>query len=261
MKSIINRLLLVVGSVLLISAVPLQAEKSLSLELINSAGKQRMLSQRIAKDYFAIGMGVNVSKAKKQLKKSIRLFNKTQAELAKRVKNPEVQDMVDFVDMSAEEFMQISQEKFNLDNGAIMLDLSESMLEGSQYIVDELARTSNSKTTSVIDLSGKQRMLAQRIGKYYLSYQAGIKDSNSITQMNAAVREFNDAHKALMANKKNTAQINKELKKIDRLWKIVYKFYLKIEKGGLPIIVYKTTDDIMKEMNSVTRLYVKLYAK
>ena len=61
-----------------------------------------------------------------------------------------------------------------------------------------------------------------------------------------------------MANKTNSATINKELKKIDKLWKIVYKFYNNIEKGGLPVIVYKTTDDIMKKMNNVTKMYVKL---
>ncbi|RLA70603.1 MAG: hypothetical protein DRG24_06675, partial [Epsilonproteobacteria bacterium] len=110
----------------------------------------------------------------------------------------------------------------------------------------------------IVDLAGKQRMLSQRIAKYYISYQAGIKDKNSVIQMNDAVTSFNSAHKKLMSNKTNSAAINAELKKVDKLWKIVYKFYMNIEKGGLPVIVYKTTDDIMKKMNNVTQMYVKL---
>jgi hypothetical protein len=73
------------------------------------------------------------------------------------------------------------------------------------------------------------------------------------------VAEFSKAHKALMANPSNTPEINRKLNEIDRLWKIVYKFYLNIEKGGLPLIVFNTTDDITKKMNVITGLYVELY--
>jgi hypothetical protein len=99
-------------------------------------------------------------------------------------------------------------------------------------------------------------MLAQRIAKYYIAYQAGIKDKNTVDQMKAAVAAFSDAHKALMANPSNTPEINRQLNRIDRLWKIVYKFYLNIEKGGLPLIVFNTTDDITAKMNKITAMYV-----
>ena len=70
---------------------------------------------------------------------------------------------------------------------------------------------------------------------------------------------FNESHKKLIANEANTPEINRKLNEIDRLWKIVYKFYLNIEKGGLPLIVFNTTDNITKKMNNITGLYVELY--
>ena len=102
-------------------------------------------------------------------------------------------------------------------------------------------------------------MLSQRIAKYYIAYQAGIKDKNTVDQMKAAVATFSESHAVLMANSANTPEINKKLNEIDRLWKIVYKFYLNIEKGGLPLIVFNTTDNITKKMNTITGLYVELY--
>jgi formate dehydrogenase assembly factor FdhD len=229
-----------------------------NVKLLNLAGKQRMLSQRIAKNYFYKGMGVNTSKSSKQLKESMALFNQALVKLDSQIQNKKIKKMIMFVDMSNDDFMSMSSEKYNLENGAIVLDLSESMLEGSQYIVKGLKENSKKQSSSFVDLAGKQRMLSQRIAKYYISYQAGIKDKNSIVQMNEAVEEFTQAHQQLMNNKTNSAEINAELQKVNKLWKIVYDFYLDIEEGGLPVIVYNTTDNIMKKMNTVTNMYIKL---
>ncbi len=253
-----NKILVTIGLSFLIAGVSLNASQYSNMQLLDMAGKQRMLSQRIAKNYFYIAKGINISKATKQLKVSMDEFSKTQSILANSIKNDDIQNMILFVDMSSEEFAEITLEKYSLDNGALALDLSETMLEGSQYVVIALEKSAKQQSAALINLSGKQRMLSQRIAKYYISYQAGLKDKNSIAQMKEAVDSFAQAHKTLMANKMNNAAINKELKKVDKLWKIVYKFYNNIEKGGLPVIVYKTTDDIMKRMNSVTKMYVSL---
>ena len=133
------------------------------------------------------------------------------------------------------------------------------MLEGSQYVVTSLKESANIKASKIVDISGRQRMLCQRIAKYYIAYQSGIKDKNTVDQMKEAVKLFSESHETLMKNETNTPQINRKLNDIDRLWKIVYKFYLNIEKGGLPLIVFNTTDDIAKKMNEITDLYVKLY--
>ena len=60
-----------------------------------------------------------------------------------------------------------------------------------------------------------------------------------------------------MSNKNNTPEINKKLKAVDNLWGIVFKFYNDIENGGLPFIVFTSTDKITKNMNEITELYVQ----
>jgi len=77
--------------------------------------------------------------------------------------------------------------------------------------------------------------------------------------MNETVKLFADSHKLLMSNKENTPEVNRKINEIEKLWKIVNKFYLNIEKGGLPHIVFSTTDKITKKMNEVTKLYVEIY--
>lgn len=232
------------------------AKSSVSSEqMVNLAGRQRMLSQRMAKDYFYAGKKINKSNALKQLKKSLEDFRKTQTLLADEIDDEEIKNLIVFVNMSLDEFVDISGETYNVDNGTIILDLSESMLEGSQYVVQAL--TKGKASNEIIDIAGKQRMLSQRIAKYYIAYQAGIKDDNTINQTKETVKEFDTILKKLIANTTNTIEIKKELAKVNKMWNIVYKFYLNIEKGGLPIIVFSTTDDITKKMNRIVGLYVK----
>ena len=269
MKQILKRIGLALGILLLAGSpavLAAEAEKPVNalvkkdaIKLINIAGKQRMLSQRIAKDYLYLGKKIATDKARKELEVSLKEFRDNQKRLGELINDPEIKNLLAFVNLSLEELEGIVRKPFSLDNAQLVLDLSESMLEGSQYVVDSLKKLANIKESKVVATAGKQRMLAQRIAKYYIAYQAGIKDKNTIDQMKAAVSEFEQNLKSLMQNKDNTATINQKLAKVDRLWKIVYKFYLNIEKGGLPFIVYTTTNDITKEMDTITKLYVELY--
>jgi len=226
-------------------------------ELLNVAGKQRMLSQRIAKDYLYIGKKVAVDKATKQLERSLSSFKKSQQYLEKAIDDPEIKNLIAFVNMSESELEATAKKPFSLDNAQLVLDLSESMLEGSQYIVDSLKSNAKIKDSSVVATSGKQRMLAQRIAKYYIAYQSGIKDKNTVDQMKATVKLFDENNKKLINHAGNTSKISQKLKKINMLWKIVYKFYLNIEKGGLPFIVFTSTDDITDKMDQITELYTR----
>ncbi len=228
-----------------------------SSKLIEIAGKQRMLSQRIAKDYIYIGKKIAISKADKQLKESLNEFFKIHNELSILITDSEIKNLLDFVYLSSTELKEIANKDFTLDNAHLILDLTESMLEGNQYIVDSLKEAHKIKESNILEKVARQRMLSQRIAKYYIAYQAGIKDDNTVNSMKETIKQFSKNLKFLLANRDNTPQIDKKLKEIDRLWKIVHKFYSNIEKGGLPLIVFNTTDNITKKMDEITKLYIQ----
>ena len=154
-----------------------------TVKLIDMAGKQRMLSQRIAKDYLYAGNKVAPAKANKQLKKSLEELQTAHKTLVESINDPEIKNLLAFVEMSTEDFSATANEEFNVDNAQLVIDLSESMLEGSQYVVDSLKETVKIKESVIVGQAGKQRMLSQRIAKYYIAYQSGIKDKNTVDQM------------------------------------------------------------------------------
>jgi len=228
------------------------------VKLINLAGKQRMLSQRIAKDYLYVHKNIAMSKTEKELHISLKDFFDAHEILVHSIKNEEIKNLLAFVELSSKDFNQTIHKAFTLDNAQLILDLSESMLEGSQYIVDSLKDSSKQEVSKIIEIAGKQRMLAQRIAKYYIAYQAGIKDENTVRSMKQTVTEFNQNLNTLLKHKENTPLIRKKINEVNKLWKIVHKFYNNIEKGGLPLIVFNTTDKITKKMNEITHLYLSL---
>ena len=88
MSHFILRLLLLLS--LLPLCLPAQADISTLGEAINKAGRQRMLSQRMLKDYALIGLDVNAVKAQKQLDAAIQLFDSQLAELEKYAPNKKI---------------------------------------------------------------------------------------------------------------------------------------------------------------------------
>jgi len=228
-------------------------------QLINMAGKQRMLSQRIVKDYLYLGKKIASNKAGKELDSSMKEFRSSLNKLKISLANDEeTLNLIEFTEMSLDDLEEIIKEDYTVDNAQLAIDLSETLLEGSQYIVTSLEDKTKTAGAKIVNKAGKQRMLSQRIAKYYIAYQIGIKDKNTVDQMNAAVKEFQESLTYLKSYQKNTPEINVELNKVDKLWKIVHKFYLGIEKGGLPIIVYNTTNKITKKMNKITKNYEKI---
>ncbi|OQX30573.1 MAG: hypothetical protein B0D96_08975 [Candidatus Sedimenticola endophacoides] len=224
---------------------------------VDKSGKQRMLSQKIAKAYFFLGSNVRPDKAKQQLQDSVALFRKNHNELKAEIKDQGVQEMLAFVDFAIDEYADLASRPYSQENAALVLDLSETLLEASQDIVVKIEGLSKVKKSKIVNISGRQRMLSQRIAKYYIAYQAGFRDQNSVTQLEKAVQEFEQALGYLKQQKLNPPEIDAHLTKVNRLWRIVRGFFLGVEKGGLPVTVFATTDNIMDSMNTVTGLYVK----
>ena len=254
-----SKIILTIAVTAIVATSTFAKESSETVKLLSTASTQKMLSQRLAKDYLYLGNKVASNKAKKQFEKSMILLDDTQKALVDSINDEEIKNLLSFVKMSSDEFKEVANEAYSLDNAQLILDLSESMLEGSEYVVNTLKETMEINESNSVVIASRQSVLAQRIAKYYIAYQSGIKDKNTIIQMKDAVKLFSDAQKKLMANETNTPELNRKLNDINRLWKIVYKFYLNIEKGGLPLIVFNTTDKITKKMNTITNMYMDIH--
>ncbi|MGR0482785.1 MAG: type IV pili methyl-accepting chemotaxis transducer N-terminal domain-containing protein [Candidatus Electronema sp. V4] len=237
---------------------PLLAAENYS-DLMNRAGMQRMLSQRIAKAYLYNGQGISQQEASHQLNIAVTRFEYNHAAL-KKINDSATQELLGLVESIFSSYKSLVTKPYKKENSATVLELSEQLLEVSQNVVLKLQELSGAKIDDIINLSGRQRMLSQRIAKYYIAYQAGFQDENSVQQLETAVSEFQAALKLLTEEKRNTERINLLLHKMQMLWERVAPYFLKIREKGNPSLVLTSTDDINQLADEVTALYVEVSA-
>jgi len=214
----------------------------------------RVMIQKVAKDYLYIGNDVAVTKARKEMAASFKAFDSKHKKLAESLNDPKVKNLMAFIQMNVDELKETVKQPYSLDNAAVVVDLAEAISEGELKIANLLKQ----KLTGKVPAFKGQRYYVVQIAKYYMAYQAGLKDDVTIRQMNRSVERLQKIFQEMTNYPKNTPEMNRIMNRINKEWKIVHQFYLDIEEGGLPLIVYQTTDSIEKQLRKYAQALIRL---
>ncbi len=240
------------------------ASKGSIESVIDIAGQQRMLSQRIVKAYIMIAADVNAEEAKKQVEESIVLFEINLIYLIKNSPNINVNANISRLKNRWTDFKRVAFAPVAEGSPSEFLTLGNELLTLCHSVVDELlAYSEEEESSEIIDMSGKQRLLSQQIAKYYIAYYYGMQSNNIIRSFNEAKVEYGEALEKLMKFERNSDGITKKLKKVKSQWLFTKKEFDKFPNQTklYPFIVSITTDSMLKKMNEITQEYVKLLEK
>jgi len=259
--------------------------------VINLSGKQRMLTQKMSKETMLISLGVDVQKNLENLKATSSLFDKTLKGLRDgnkelrlpATKNRKIVKELDKVRKIWTPFQKVINEvikngKVTKDQVAFIAEKNVPLLKQMNKCVWLFERESakggvatDPYLATALNLSGRQRMLSQKMTKEFLLISSGYKVTDTQVALRKTYSLFDhtlkgllDGDKVLHLKRTGKPHIRKQLKKVMGLWG-KFKPILEIAaKASVPSITPEQIKNIavenlplLKEMNAAVGMYEK----
>lgn len=227
---------------------------------VDVAGKQRMFTQRMLKDYAMIGMENSFGKPEEDLIKIMENFENHLEALHNYTKNKKIK-------ISTEKIKEIwlpikkrlKSEPKKEFVGKLQEDL-ELLLKESNHATNLFAKDTGEKSGEIIDISGRQRMLSQRMAGLYMLKVWGVDDKKFEEKMKSSMKLFKDSLERLKKSDLNTVEIRELLIQVEKSF-MFFEIMNRSFQTFVPALIYKKSNDILKNMNSVTKLYVAVSKK
>ena len=232
-------------------------------DAINKAGRQRMLSQRAAKSYMAMGQKIQGDQADKILTASMALFDRQLAELKGFAPTPEIKTTYAALEALWSDYKLALTGNAAAKGGAEpVLGLAGKVLQTAHQGTVQLEAFSGKATSKLVNISGRQRMLSQRMAAFYLSASWGVQAAASATELAKAKDEFIKAHELLKNAPESTPAIKTELQLAETQFTF-FEMALRNLKPGVgdaaaQTNVFTTSERILQVMDGVTGMYSKL---
>ncbi len=229
--------------------------------ILQNAENIKIISQSLAKNYFYINQGIQISSAKRGLKKDIFELDRSIKIIGDNAKDQQTKDLIQFTIFSTEELKDILKESYTPENGGLILDYTEALLESSDTIAKYQTPKNPSKDVEMLLMVVDMKYLLARAAKYYIAFSAGFTDAVNVAQANIAVDKFG---KKLAKVEKYTyppAISKKVIRKLARYWPSSKSFYRGIKKSELPTIIFISTKHMERSITKLIKYHQKLVNK
>ena len=223
-------------------------------QAVDVAGKQRMYTQRMLKDYAMIGLQNNFGNPKEDLTKIMADFENHLDSLIAFNKEPKTEESLLKVKKMWGPIKAALNEPPSKDKAGKMQEDLEALLKQSNEAVGLFAKQTGKESGEIINISGRQRMLSQRMASLYMLKVWGVNDPQFEKKMDASMKLFKDSLDRLMKSDMNTPEITALLKKAERSFKF-FEIMNKSKSKFIPALIYKKSNEILKDMNTATGLY------
>jgi hypothetical protein len=230
-------------------------------DAINKAGRQRMLSQRLAKGYLQVGQAIDIERSRQIFSASLNLFEKQLAELQAFAPTPENRATLDECERAWGSYKQTLLARTpNAQDARPVMAQNEDVLALAHAATVQLEKFSGSSIGRLVNISGRQRMLSQRMAKFYQALNWGVAPGDAANKLIGARKEFVAALAELAASPKNTRQISDEIGLVQQQW-IFFDNALNAagrDRAQLALNVATTSERILQTMDGITGMYEKL---
>jgi hypothetical protein len=233
-------------------------------EAINKAGRMRMLSQRMTKAYCQLGQNILADQSRRILEFSMKLYQEHLDDLKAYAPSADIKATYLELESIWRRYRQLLSTAPNLENARLIAQINEDALRVAHLGTTQLELLSTSSVGRLVNIAGRQRMLSQRMAKFYMMRRWGIGNSGMDSEAQLAKREFLSAMDALERAPENSDKIRGELDLARTQW-LFFDQALQQQTSGDKGSTYAanvatTSERILEVMDRVTNLYAQLTA-
>ncbi|KAB2928115.1 MAG: helix-turn-helix domain-containing protein [Dechloromonas sp.] len=231
--------------------------------LINSCGRLRVLSQRMAITWGLIASGIAPSRARVRLRQLEGEFDRTLTRLTAAGLPPSLGDHLQTVAQLWPAYRSaLIDTVADPADAPQVLGMSEEILGATDRLTGQAERATGTPAGRTVNVAGRNRMLSQRIGKFFLfSHWVGGDDAIR-PQLEAFAGEFDDNLAQLRQNGRHLPELAAQLQEVAAQWQ-KFRHALAPELGRTGRAAHvrfamAECDRLLRHVDTAVKLYERL---
>ena len=249
MKKILNIILIMI----LFSSATFASLRG-DVTVLGASENIRLIGQKIAKSYLYYFQNPKKTELKMEIYKDIEALEDSLIEIATTTKSRDSKNILDFLAYNKDEIKLLLEKSVDRERSILMLDYSESFLEGASSIADEHKYVFSLEEEMLIAFKDIEYFL-ERISKYYIASTLNLDRKNNFANMKESILLME--HTLEEVNRyPYPSEFSSEVKKMNKIWEKHKKFLYKSDKVLIPNLL-NSSESLLKDSIHKLALYHK----
>ena len=228
------------------------------VDAINVAGKQRMFTMRMLKDYLAIGENLHYKDPKRDLEQTMAAFEEADKALLAYVTDPKLKAEMEDIQKTWKEVRAMFSQPPVKEKGLLYAKTAIGFREKLNTFVNHMAETYGGTNAQTVNHSGRLRAVSQALAAAYQLKSWGVPEAKD--KLVVPMKRFRASLDYLENAKETQASMRPLLTRLERIY-LFFSIMDDADDTATPVLAIKRTDQMLKMANELTEKYVKSLKK